>query len=554
MYFRSMSANPASWIRERERGFIVLIFLLALLLRAVVMIHNPLPSGDGVVSNVEMARNLASGHGFSTMRKWTLYDTSMDVIRPEGNRQPVMSILIMSVFTFTGPGFVPAQLLTVLLGLLCLTACWLWTRKNFGPIPALLTLLVLAVHPLFIWFSVQPKSLMAFTALLFTILIVADRETLSPRRIVLLGLLTALSYMLRTQGMLLMVSIGAWILVRGGEKRVLRALLFLAVFLLGCLPWFVRNVDAFGSPTFTQNTQFLLTENHYAAWEVRETAPTPTDMLRHQGLPAVAGYVARGCLRVLEPLALGTLHRGAVFAQPPLAAFALLAVLALHSGRRRRRMLLPLMVTLPVTAVLVLHQHSGRYFAFLVVMIIALGSAGMTRMLESKGKWLMLSVLAVLLAPFVMPLATVLTEDSRDRAAEAGEVSDWLAANSDEEDWVVTFPNVELMIWDYRRPTLTMPNDYEMLLWPCLQEHNVRYVVVDRDLPRMRPRLAGRWFFSPDGSGWLREDAPPFLEEVYRSCSGGTIVYEMTGEVPVDFMHVDNLPRDNMRALPPAGP
>ena len=77
-----MSANPASWICSRERSLLVLVFLLALVLRVAVMIHNPLPSGDGVASNVEMARNLASGHGFSTMRKWTLYDPSMEPLRP----------------------------------------------------------------------------------------------------------------------------------------------------------------------------------------------------------------------------------------------------------------------------------------------------------------------------------------------------------------------------------------------------------------------------------------------------------------------------------------
>ena len=142
---------------------------------------------------------------------------------------------------------------------------------------------------------------------------------------------------------------------------------------------------------------------------------------------------------------------------------------------------------------------------------------------------------------------------SRARAAEAREVSDWLVANSRPDDWVVTFPNVEMLIWDYRRPTLTMPNDYEMLLWPCLEENGVRFVVVDRDLAGMRPRLASRWLYDPDGSGWLIEDPPPFLEEVYRSASGRTIVYEMTDRVPPGYMHVDSLPRDNMRALPPTG-
>jgi 4-amino-4-deoxy-L-arabinose transferase-like glycosyltransferase len=548
-----MSVNPLSWLQEREKGIIILVFLLALALRLSVTFSNPIPSGDGVASNVELARNLDSGYGFSTMRKWTLYDRSMEPLRPEGNRQPVMSLLILTVFAVSGPGFVPAQLLSMVLGLLCMLACWIWARKTFGPLPALLTLLVLTVHPLFIWFSVQPKSLMAFTALFFAILVLADRDELSWRRTTGLGLLAALAYLLRTQGLLLALSLAIWVFVRGGRGRLRKVTLFTAVFLLACAPWFIRNIEAFGSPTHSQNSQFLLNENHYAAWEVRDTVPSPTDMLRYQGPGAVAVYVAKGFLRVLEPVALGTLHRGEVFGQPPLAAFALLAVLALQCVTTRRRMLLPLIATLPVAAVLVLHQHSGRYFAFLVVMVLALGSAGLFRLLESGKRWISVLALAVLLLPFLTPLAAVLTVDTRERAAEAREVSDWLVENSGSGDWVVTYPNVELFIWDYRRPTLTMPNDYEMLLWPCLEDHGVRYVVVDGDLARLRPRLAGRWMMSPDGNGWLTENPPPFLEEVYRSMSGRTIVYEMTGPVPPGFMQVDSLPRDNMRAMPPSG-
>ena len=548
-----MSANLARRLRSSEAGILVLLFLLALALRLEVMVHNPIASGDGVASNVEMAENLRSGNGFSTMRKWTLYDPSLEPLRPEGNRQPVMSVLILALFLVTGPGFLAAQLLTVLLGLLCLLACWLWARRMFGVIPAMLTLLVLTVHPLFIWFSVQPKSLMLFTTLFFTIMLMADRETLGFRRVIALGLLTALAYLTKTQGLLLAVSMCIWVFVRGGRQRYRKALLFILVFILGCIPWFVRNMEAFGAPTHSQNTQFLLNENHQAAWEVRDTAPSPTDMLRHQGPAAVLVYLAKGCLRVLEPVASGTLHRGEVFGQPPLAAFAVLAVLALGCAKVRRKMLLPLIAVLPVTAVLVLHQHSGRYFAFTVVMVVALGAAGLGRLLELQGRRTSVLAVIVLLLPFVSPLAAVLTEDSRERASEALEVADWLAENSTEDDWVVTYPNVELFIWKYRRPTLTMPNDYEMLLWPCLEEHGVRYVVVDDDIERMRPRLSGRWRRTPGGTGWLVETPPPFLEEVYRSRSGATIVYEMTGDVPEDFMHVDSLPRDNMRALPPSG-
>lgn len=541
------------WLQRREALAVALLLLLALGVRLPVLARNPIPAGDGIASNLEVAGNLGSGLGFVTFRKWTLYDPSIEPLRPEANRQPVLPFLLFVIFSFTGVAFLPAQLAALAIGLGCISLCWIWARKVFGSLPALFMLLVLAVHPVFIWFSVQPDSLLLFTALFFLSLLVADREVIGFGRAAGLGALAGLAYLTRTQGLLLAFSLGVWILIRAGSRRVLKALLFTAVFLAVCSPWLIRNQTAFGSPLYSQNGQFLLNENHWAAWEVRGSAPGPLDMLRNQGPTAVVSYVARGVLRITEPFTIGTLHRGEVFGQPTLIGFVLLSLLALRCSRVRKRMLLPLVASLPMLCLLVLHEHSGRYLAFFSVVVIALGSEGLSKLGRMTGRWTALLAGAILLFAFARPMAELLGHDSRIMAAEAAETAAWIGENSFEEDRVVTYPNTELMIWSYRRPTLTMPNDYEMLLWPCLQEHDVRFVVVDADLPVMRPHLSTRWMRSPDGTEWSVEAPPRFLEEVWRSGSGSTIVYEMTGIVPEGFMAVDSLPPDNHRALPPGG-
>jgi len=256
-------------IRRHQYLILGIILLFSIAVRLPVIMRNPLPAGDGIASNLEVAVNLRQGLGFSTMRKWTLYDPSMDDVRPEGNRQPVMGVLLFLTFLVSGPGFLPAQLLSLTAGIFCLFSCWIWARKTFGTVPALFTAAVLSVNPLFVWFSTQPDSLLLFTGLFFAVLTLADVKEITPGRAVLLGLLVALSYLARTQGLILAFSTGLWILIRGGKKRIVRALLFAAVFLAACAPWFLRNINAFGSPTYTQGGQFLLNENHWAAWEVR---------------------------------------------------------------------------------------------------------------------------------------------------------------------------------------------------------------------------------------------------------------------------------------------
>lgn len=536
-----------------EVVLILSIMAAASALRAGVALRNPMPAGDGVASELEMARNLIDGRAFSTQRKWMLSDPSFEGIRPEGNRQPAMSCLLVPVFLAGGATFRSAQALSLVLGLSAMLSAWWWARRTFGRIEAIAALAWLALDPAMIWFSTQPDSLMLFTAMFFLVLATGSGREPSVRFSILSGLLCGAAYLARTQGMVLALSVGLWILVRGGRRRLACAAAFSAAFLVCALPWFMRNADAFGSPLYTQNGQFLLNENHWAAWEVRDTPPGPGDMLRHQGPAAVAAAVLAGTLRVLEPLTTGTLHRGEVFGWPSMILFAALSLVALGDPSMRRRMVLPAFAALPTAASLVLHEHSGRYLAFMVVIAVCLGTASAVRIQRRLGlgtrTWLALAALAFL--PLARPLSALAASDSRARASEAAEISEWISRNSEPGDWVVTFPNVELLIWDYRRPTLTMPDDYEALLWPCLQEHGVRFVVVDPDLPAMRPWLSTRWTMAPDGSGWERLEPPPFLREVHRSSSGLTIVYEWSGTVPEGFMAVDSLPRDNCRALPP---
>ncbi len=526
------------------------ILIVALGVRFTTVLRHPAPEGDGMAANILLADNLNRGSGFTTFLKWTLYDRSMDHLRPEANRQPLLPLLLSAVFRVTGPGMRPAQALSLALGLLCILVVYLWAESAFGRRTAILTAAFLAVSPPFIWFSTQPDCLLPYTTLVFTAMLVAGNGDPGWRRTALLGVISGVAYLTRTQGMILAFSLGLWVLLRGGRARFAKACLFSVVFLLVALPWFARNIRAFGSPTHSQNSQFVLNENHWSAWSVRTTPPGPTDMLENQGIPACVSFVVRGAARVLEPFGPGSSHRGEPFAQPTMAVFLLFAFLGLGDSEMRRKLVLPALVALPLMAALSVHQHSGRYLAPVYAMVSALGFAGVVRN-EARIRGLMTGFVLVNALILFRPLGEILVHDNRERAAEAMEGARWIRDNVPEGTWVVTYPNVELYHWVYRRPTVTWPNDYEMLLWPFLEGHGARYLVVDRDLPPLRPWLSGRWRRSPDGSSWDVIDPPPFLTPVWKSATGNTIIYEFTAEVPPGFMAVDSLPPDNFRALGP---
>ncbi len=531
---------------------VVSVLVVAAVIRVWVIHRNPVPAGDGIASHILLADNLKRGLGFRTFVKWTLYDQSEEFLRPEANRQPAMAFTLIPVFYLLGTGMMHAQAVVLMQGLLAMLLCAFWAKRLFGRKVALAVLAYMAVDPPFVWFGTQPDSLMLYASLFFLILIVADKRKISWKLALLLGAMSGSLYLVRTQGMLMVPSMVLWVLLRGGSRRWLKAVLVAAAALTVVSPWLLRNMSEFGSLLYSQNGQFLLNENHWSAWSVRETAPSPFDMWNNQGPVAVAGYLAAGVLRVIEPFTLGSTHRGEVFGQPTLVVFVIPAVIALLRRKNRQKMLLPFVAIAPVLAALVLHQHSGRYLSIAVPAVVAAGTAGFTEIVQRpQRKILIVSILLVLLFIMTVPFIRVMQADSRARAAEAMEAALWVKENASDSAWVCTYPNVELFHWVYRKPTLAWPNDYEMLLWPYLEGHNVQYMVVDRDLPVLRPWISRRWRRSPDGKTWDAVNPPPFITEVWRSQSGSTIIYCFTGSVPDGYMAVDSLPPDNFRAIGP---
>ncbi len=538
-----------------KKTFIIIIafiLIFSAIIRVWVISRNPIPAGDGLAANILLADNINRGIGFRTYLKWTLYDPSQEFLRPEANRQPVMAILLAPVFALFGVGITQAQFLSLLNGLLAMFLCAYWAKKLFGREVAVVVLGYLAIDPPFIWFSTQPDSLMLYLALFYLILIVADRKEFSWKMVLVLGVMSGILYLVRTQGVLMIPVMALWIFFRSKKHRWVKIALFLVTTLVVVFPWFLRNISEFGDPTHSQNGQFLINENHWSAWSIRETAPSPSDMWNNQGPVAVAKYLFAGVLRVIEPFTLGSTHRGEVFGQPTVVIFLVPGMIALFSLKNRKKMLLPFITITPVLLALILHQHAGRYLSIAIPAVVGLGAVGFKETIQRQfGRillyWIILLITLILATPFI----NVMLSDSRARASEAMEAANWVKENASDSAWVCSYPNVELFHWVYRKPTLAWPNDYEMLLWPYLENHNVQYMVVDKDLPTLRPWLSRRWRRSPDGTSWDVIDPPPFITEVWRTESGNTIIYEFTGNVPEGYMAVDSLPPDNYRAIGP---
>jgi hypothetical protein len=113
----------------------------------------------------------------------------------------------------------------------------------------------------------------------------------------------------------------------------------------------------------------------------------------------VAGYLAAGVLRVIEPFTLGSTHRGEIFGQPTLVIFLVPAMIALLTAKYRKKMLLPLIAIGPVLLALVLHQHAGRYLTVAIPAVVALGAIGFKETIQRPRGRLLLYWIILLVIP-----------------------------------------------------------------------------------------------------------------------------------------------------------
>lgn len=538
----------------RRLAVLLVIIAVGLGLRAVSLARHHQPHADGAATVMELAVHLNDGRGYTTNRKWLFFEEHRGFPIPEGNRQPLLPLLVALLFLATGPSHTAAQWLVLAGGLLLIPLVYRLGRRLYGARTGLLAALFTALSPAQVWFGsmVEDQTLFQLGFVLLLLLWYGwwdRRERALP--FLWMGAVAGLAWLARPNGLLLLAALAVSVplvipAVPGWQARHRRSAVKLAgLVLVGFMAlgtsWMVRNIIVFGSPFHTHNSYLMAVTVPDEVASLRDEAPTMEAWIAENGLGRAAVRWARGAFRSVDAFVSGNLFREEAVRQGGMAAFLLLALAAWRWGPPRpapwwRYHALPL-------AALALHFLSVswyvrgelRYFLPFYLLLYIAGARGALVLAgigdterpltagaptrpplphPGRSPLLLVLLLALLLATFARPLGLTLAFDDGEDTAVVTEAAGWLRTNTGPGTVIMDLPTVSNLIWRYDRPTVVVPYGPLEDAFATARRFNVEYIVVSARSVAWRPGL--KRFWETDGRRVrLRGTAPPFLEPAW---------------------------------------
>jgi hypothetical protein len=340
----------------------ILLYLLALVARLLAMAGFPDPAYPDSFYYVNVARQLAAGHGFTTDVVWIFAEVGGKIpanpvlpIPSNAHWMPLASIVQVPFIWLLGPTAIASALPFALLGALAAPLAWAIGRdagaRSFVSVGAGV---LVALPALSFVYLVQPDNFSLYQPLVAGALLLAARGVRgSSRSFVLAGLLAGLATLSRNDGVLVMAVLGLAFLwdrwrtrhASGGQPprpaRIpfLTAIGSVAVFTLTVAPWFARQLLVFGSLSPSASTGRVLFIRDIGEWNSIDT-PATLQHLLSMGLgplllTRVGGLVAAififsvlvGALVLIPPMLVGAWKRRFDPAFGPYLGYAVLLFL-----------------------------------------------------------------------------------------------------------------------------------------------------------------------------------------------------------------------------------
>jgi hypothetical protein len=289
----------------------LLLFALAVAVRALLFLHFPDPAYPDSYYYVDVARSLAAGHGFNIDFIWIFVEVGGKIpanpvlpIPADAHWMPLASIVQVPFIWLLGPTALASSLPFILLGALSAPMAWALARDaGASERVALGAGLLTAIPVLATPFMAQPDNFGLYQPLVVGALWLGGRGLRGHgRSFALAGALVALATLARSDGILVGITLGLlfladrWRAWRSGGSRPPAIPLWAGVacaglFLLIAGPWFARQLAVFGSLSPSSSTGKVLLIRTFSEWN-SITIPATLDHFLGQGLgPLVASRI-----------------------------------------------------------------------------------------------------------------------------------------------------------------------------------------------------------------------------------------------------------------------
>ncbi len=318
----------------------LLLYGLALAVRVVLIWHFPDPAYPDSFYYVDVARSLATGHGFSVDLVWIFAEVGggipADPVLPipsNAHWMPLASLVQVPFLLLLGDEAWVSALPFALFGALAAPLAWAIARDAGASTSVAVGAGVLTAIPLMSTvYMAQPDNFSLYQPLVIGSLWMAARGLRgSGRSFALAGLLAGIATFSRNDGLLVLGALGLAFLwsrwrARGGTRAavpVWAAIACVALFIVVMVPWWARQLAVFGSISPSTGSGKVLFIRDIAEWN-SITIPATLDHLLGQGLgPLVASRV-------------GGLIAATMIYTTLLAGFVLAPLMAVGAWARRR--------------------------------------------------------------------------------------------------------------------------------------------------------------------------------------------------------------------------
>jgi len=457
------------------------------------------PPLDDPAFYLTTAGNLVSGRSLVVDALWSYQIPFPGVTHPSHEHwMPLTTGLIASAFALLGSSLRAGQLPGMILGALLAPFTYLVGRRTLPGGPrnrwvAFSAALLVAVNATLSYQSASADSSAPFALLAAGALLMASMPPATYLRCVIAGLLAALAYLTRSDGVLLLVAIPlAWCLppaapqyrIQNPESKIL---LVLVAFALLVAPWLVRNHLAFGTPLpASVLSQARLTDY--------------VDTFNYQASPTWGTLFAQGWQALLLQRIGALLHNGGIFL---LSTFpwGLLALPGIWLLRREWTLSLPfvygLLLFLVTAVVFPVSTVSGTFYHSLgaVVPFLALSAVhavqwtgqGLSQAHNTRGRLrllarpLLVGIIAGLVilagAQMILTLPTV-AERHRAEGDQFGAVATWLAHNT-APDTVIMTTQPYTLNYVSGHPAIVLPgSESPDAAWEAAQRYGAQLLVI----------------------------------------------------------------------------
>ncbi len=284
----------------------LLLYVLALVVRVLLIGHFPDPAYPDSFYYVDVARSLASGHGFSVDVIWIFPEVGGTIpavptlpIPSNAHWMPLASLVQVPFIWAFGPVAWASALPFAITGAVAAPLAWAIARDAKAPDAVALGAGILTAIPvLSLVYMPQPHNFSLYQPLVIGALWMGARGLKgSGRSFVLAGFLAGVATLSRNDGLLVLAALGLaflwdrWRAWRAGATARPAiswgaAIGCVAVFALVMAPWWARQLAVFGSLSPSTASGKVLFIRDIGEWD-SITTPATFQHLLGQGLPAL---------------------------------------------------------------------------------------------------------------------------------------------------------------------------------------------------------------------------------------------------------------------------